>query len=154
MKAESRLSDQLTVFLFFLFGALISFLGPVSIPGSLPPRLLFSGILGAVLLFSASFYGVFLLPCCALASGMIAERYAISWMESFSGALCDLRVLICSAILIPVLFLCTVHGMYVSGSIHAAVSGGSPSARSMLRNEYFAVLFFSVIGFAAIFYFT
>lgn len=153
-KGDARFSYRLVIFAFFVTGAVLAFFGSVSLPAALTPRLFLSGMMGAVLLSSASLFGSVLLPVCTLASGAFTETIAVSWFSSWAEGARDYHTLIGSAVLVPTFFLCVFHGMAVSSAVQAAVTCGSPSAKIACQREFFAVIFFAVAGLAAIFYFT
>lgn len=153
-KGDVSFSYRLIVFAFFVTGAVLAFFGSITLPAALTPRMFLCGMMGAVMLSSASLFGGVLLPACALASGVFSELIAVSWFSSWTEGVKDYRTLLGSAVLVPVFFLCAFHGMAVSGTVQAALTCGSPSAKIACQRELFAVVFFAVTGFAAIFYFT
>lgn len=153
-KGDVSFSYRLIIFAFFVTGAFLAFFGSVSLPAALTPRLFLCGMLGTVMLSSASLFGGVLLPACALASGAFSEMIAVSWFSCWTEGVKDYRTLLGSVVLIPVFFLCAFHGMAVSGAVQSALTSGSPSAKITCQREIFAVVFFAVAGFAAIFYFT
>lgn len=153
-KQEVQSSDRLIIFAFFLAGSVISYFGTVPFPSVLSPRMLLCGILVVVILSASSMFGVQLLPICSMISGFFAEKIAMDWVRAWFDGARSARIPLGSAVLIPVFFLCAVHGMAASGAIQSALSRGSPSARLLQQHEISSVAFFAVIGFAAIFYFT
>ena len=153
-KGDVSFSYRLILFAFFVTGAFLAFFGSLTLPAAISPRLFLCGMLGTVMLSSASLFGGVLLPTCALASGVFSELIAVSWFSSWTQGIKDYRTLLGSAVLVPVFFLCAFHGMAVSGAVQSALLSGSPSAKLACQREIFAVVFFALAGFAAIFYFT
>jgi hypothetical protein len=147
-------SDRLIIFAFFLAGAAASYFCSFSFPSALSPRLFLCGMLGLMLLSSASLFGNFLLPICALAAGSFSEQIAGFCVSSWLEGVREYRVIFGSAVLVPVFFLCAVHGMAVSGTVQAVLERGGPSVREVCRREIIILVFFAIVGLAAIFYFT
>lgn len=147
-------SDRLVVFAFFLAGAALFFFYSDSFLTALSPRAVLCVLMGLVLLSSASLMGSVLLPVCSFACGAYCEQTALAWLESGSNGMREARILYGSAILVPIFFLCAVYGMAISGSVYTLLHCGSPSARRFFRRDLLSLLFFAVLGFAAIFFFT
>ena len=144
-------SDRLLIFVFFLAGGAAAFFLPFLNFAPLRERVVLGGMLTATLLFSVSVLGGVLLPVFALCFGACTERAAMAF--SASGGSAQLRILLCSLVLTPILFLVLLHGLSISGSIQAAVRGGNPTARTDYRRELGSQLACALVGFAAIFYF-
>ena len=147
-------SDRLVVFAFFMAGAAaMYFLGlPVS---ALPaPRIVLTGLLGAVLLLSLSALGGVLLPVCALAFGALSQQTALAALPLSPeyGAL-DLRLIASSFLLVPVFFLASVHGMKVSAYFQTALQHGGPTVKTAFQRELAVLAFLTLFGCAAVFYF-
>ena len=151
---QSLLSDRLVLAFFFAAGAAVAFFGASILPSILRPRLFWSLLMGAVLLFSVSMAGAVLLPFSALLCGVFAEQSAMTWAEAMERGLPrGFRDPICAFVLVSFFFLAAVHGMAVSTSIQTAALRGSPTAREAYRQEIPLVFLFGVAALAAAFYF-
>lgn len=148
------MTDQIVIFAFFLAGTAAAFFGSELVPSVTHPRLFLSGLMITVLLLSASTVGCVLLPLCALLMGCFAEQSAglgvASW---FSDGQLQLRLMLSAAVLIPVFFMASVHGMTVSAALQMTLQRGSPTARTVFHRELSLVALFILLAFAVIFYF-
>lgn len=148
------LADVLLVFAFFVLGVTAAFFTTIPFPGQAYFRLFLCGLLGGIVLFSVSAWGTVLLPLFAMAAGAFSEHSAmLSVLYETGGRSVDWRMLVCNAVLVPIVFLCTSHGMTVSSALNTAMERGSPTARTVFHRELFLVLIFSLVGFACVFYF-
>ena len=145
-------TDALLIFAFFVVGSLAAFFASVKLPGQACPRQVYSVLLGGVYLLSVSAWGNTLIPLFSMACGVFTEQKTM--LSVFVGQqTVDWGALLCSAVLVPVFFLCTAHGMAVSSALSAALERGSPTARSVFHRELALVSIFTLAGFACVFYF-
>lgn len=154
IRDPSSVSDRLVITFFFAAGAALAFFGASAFPSIEKPRLFWSALMTAVLLFSISMAGGVLLPLCSLSCGAFVEQGALNWIAEMDQEVsCGFRVPVSGIVLVSVFFLAAVHGLTVSAAIQTAAQRGSPTAREIYRQELPLVFLFALAALAAAFYF-
>lgn len=151
---QPSVSDLMVLFLAFVTGACAACFGARLIPAISSPRIYWSVLLSAVMIFSVSMVGSVLLPVCTVFCGVFAEQGAMSWMEAVdSGSFGPFDLLMSSLVLVSLFFMISAHGMTVSFAMQTAAQRGSPTARETYRKEFQLVILLWIAALAAVFYF-
>ena len=142
---------RIVIFLSFLAGGMLANrVMPVHMTELEPSFGLYSAILGAVLVLSASVWGAALLPACAILLGGLTRLYADTIVGVyFSGGGVDVNGLLVNAAAVPVFFLAAVRGMRSSSMLGAMIDRQAVQSRAQYNREY-VLLAITVLGCIAV----
>ncbi len=148
------LPERLVIFAFLVWGALSAAFEIFTLPPLPETRLCFTILLGSMLLFSASGFGLVLIPLEMLLFGYcfqarVLSRYAASSAPLWGGP----GPLIFSSVLFLSVFLAATYGLGASCALRTALFRGSPSARGRYQRQLTAAALCSLVSLADAFYF-
>ncbi len=148
------LPERLVIFVFLCWGALSAAFELFTLPPLPDTRLRFSLLLGSMLLFSASGFGLLLIPLEMLLFGnyfqsLVLSRYAASSAPLSVGP----GPLLFASILFLSVFLAATYGLGASCALRTALFRGSPSARGRYQRQLTAAALCSLVSLADAFYF-